>query len=246
MHIRSTTSNPLSLLRASIVLSVISKTCPLDVRPQKEVYLPDYNVYHNCSRIGTQLLYLSSQFPNIFRVNLDYTSLKKQPQFLLHLSNFTHNSNFYTCGQHEVPKIKVFLSFGEHARELFPVESMLHLVRNLTEGIGMPPSSPAWMFSHSVLTKFDLYILALANPDGRKLVERTNNFCWRGTSRGVDINRNFPWEFGHKGSSADVRDEEYRGTHAFSGESICFFPRDQFNPKVVAFSSNEPAVCKFL
>ena len=46
----------------------------------------------------------------------------------------------------------------------------------------------------------------------------SGNYCWRGTSTGVDLNRNFDWNFGGAhGSSRDPKDEEYRGAYAFSG-----------------------------
>lgn len=50
-------------------------------------------------------------------------------------------------------------------------------------------------------------------------VEENTNYCWRGNARGVDLNRNYDWEFGGPGSSADPNDEEFRGEHAFSGWS---------------------------
>ena len=50
------------------------------------------------------------------------------------------------------------------------------------------------------------------------------NYCWRGTKSGVDLNRNFDWNFGAShGSSRDPNDEEYRGAHAFSGAFLCEF-----------------------
>ena len=33
---------------------------------------------------------------------------------------------------------------------------------------------------------------------------------------GVDINRNFDWEYGGAGSSVDPASEEFRGPHPFS------------------------------
>ncbi|PVD25416.1 hypothetical protein C0Q70_13072 [Pomacea canaliculata] len=56
----------------------------------------------------------------------------------------------------------------------------------------------------------------MANPDGRSYIESSQNFCWRGTSRGVDLNRNFDWQFAKSGSSNDPEDEEYRGPLPFS------------------------------
>jgi len=32
-------------------------------------------------------------------------------------------------------------------------------------------------------------------------IEATQNYCWRGTGTGVDINRNFDWEFGGPGAA---------------------------------------------
>uniref|UniRef100_A0A8W8ICE3 Peptidase M14 domain-containing protein n=1 Tax=Magallana gigas TaxID=29159 RepID=A0A8W8ICE3_MAGGI len=69
----------------------------------------------------------------------------------------------------------------------------------------------------------NLYIILMANPDGRHHCEKTKNYCWRGTSTGVDLDRNFGWEFGGKGSSSDTEDEEYRGKDPFSEpESLVF------------------------
>ncbi|CAG2191998.1 unnamed protein product [Mytilus edulis] len=67
------------------------------------------------------------------------------------------------------------------------------------------------------------YIPDYTNPDGRLYIESTNNYCWRGTETGVDLDRNFDWEYGRKGSSSDPKDEEYRGLHKFSEpESLAF------------------------
>ena len=66
--------------------------------------------------------------------------------------------------------------------------------------------------------QIDLYIVGIVNPDGRLHIERNGNYCWRGTSNGVDLNHNFDWHYGARGSSADIHDEEYRGTHSFSGK----------------------------
>ncbi|KAI0211736.1 hypothetical protein LSAT2_003412 [Lamellibrachia satsuma] len=113
-------------------------------------------------------------------------------------------------------KAKILLSYGEHAREFFPIESLIHLLSNLTDGLEPSASKVAKEFSHAILSNIDLFIVAMMNPDGRCYIERTGNHCWRGTSTGVDLNRNFDWYFGRRGSSADSKDEEYRGPRAFS------------------------------
>ncbi len=112
--------------------------------------------------------------------------------------------------------MKLLLSYGEHAREFLPIESMFNLLHNLTQGMAAPVNSHQHAFSRTILSQMDIFIIAMVNPDGRHYVETTHNYCWRGTSLGVDLNRNFDWNFGGKGSSGDTKDEEYRGQAVFS------------------------------
>jgi len=55
------------------------------------------------------------------------------------------------------------------------------------------------------------------------MIESTENYCWRGTKTGVDLDRNFDWEYGRKGSSSNPQDEEYRGLNKFSGRNNCTY-----------------------
>ncbi|XP_076350835.1 carboxypeptidase A5-like isoform X7 [Tachypleus tridentatus] len=72
-----------------------------------------------------------------------------------------------------------------------------------------------------MLSKVDLFIIVLLNPDGREYIEKSHNYCWRGTSTGVDVNRNFNWNYGGEGSSSETGSEELRGPQPFS-EPECF------------------------
>lgn len=72
--------------------------------------------------------------------------------------------------------------------------------------------------------------IGMLNPDGRIHLEQTGDYCWRNTgtskittamtlsrsARGVDLNRNFDWEFNGPGSSSKRGHEEYNGGFAFS------------------------------
>ncbi|XP_046351212.2 carboxypeptidase A4-like [Haliotis rufescens] len=185
----------------------------IDVEPQKEVYIPDYSIYHNLTSIQKDVQQLLFRYPNFMKIDWKYNSRLGKPQMLLHITNFTLNTD---PDQKVGRKVKMLLSYGEHAREFFPVESMFHLLRNLTGGLGSTPGSYEEVYSRHVLSSTDLHIIVMANPDGRVHVEHSHNYCWRGTSTGVDLNRNFDWEYAKKGSSADPNDEEYRGPHAFS------------------------------
>lgn len=191
-----------------------------DVKPQKERYLPDYNVYHNLTAIQRHLEDIVYKNTNFMKIDWVYQSRQNRPQLLLRVTNFTSDGWTFTASEsmpRQHNKVKVLLSYGEHAREFLPVESMFDLLTNLTTGLTYPRDSPEEMFSRLIFSKVDLYIVGMMNPDGRQYVERTGNYCWRGTSTGVDLNRNFDWQFGNKGSSGKPEDEEYRGEEPFSG-----------------------------
>ncbi|XP_062503246.1 carboxypeptidase O-like isoform X2 [Corticium candelabrum] len=188
-------------------LCMITQTCMArDVLPQIELYTPDYSrAYNNVSSVYQFIKRFSSLYATYVRLDDRQTSLKGHPLYLMRLTNFSVP---------EARKIKVLFSYGEHPREFFPVESMRFFlldVMNSLSGFGMAKKKIVFM-----LNNVDLFVLPLVNPDGRLYIEKTFNYCWRGTSRGVDLNRNFDWEFGGPGSSDSQTDEEYRGLYPFS------------------------------
>lgn len=187
------------------------------ISPRKEKYLPDYNHYHNMSQIYIHLNEIIERNPQYMHLDNSFKSREGFSQLLIHIANFSDsrmtfmNKPFYLSS-----KVKVLLSYGEHAREFFPIESLFYFLTNLTQGLSSPRNSPAENFSRHIFSKVDLFIVALMNPDGRHYVEKTQNYCWRGTSTGVDINRNFDWNYGGEGSSAQKGTEELRGSQPFS------------------------------
>ena len=202
-------------LRFLITIIVLKQVAALDVLPQKELYTPDYSVYHNLSHINIQVQQVVENNPEYVRYFKDFTSRNGQTQ------NVIQVSNFMTYGSENNDRVKILFSYGEHAREFLPVESILHLLHQqlLVEKTWKSPDHLKTSGVHHILNFIDLYLIVTANPDGRRYVEQSHNYCWRGTSTGVDINRNFDWEFGGKGSSGNKKDEEYRGPLAFSGKT---------------------------
>jgi hypothetical protein len=101
---------------------------------------------------------------------------------------------------------------GIHARELAPPAALLSLVRLLADadakstGIQIGALTISAADVQSILTKLELCVLPMANPDGRAYVHVTRgDRMWRKNRRvdptsgeiGVDINRNFDiaWDF---------------------------------------------------
>ncbi|KAK7477454.1 hypothetical protein BaRGS_00031278 [Batillaria attramentaria] len=222
----------LMLVLFGVTVLELSHVLAVDVDPQQEKYLPDYRLYHNLTRLELHVEELATKFKDFIHIDRTFISRNGRSQLVAHITNFsvpsavTENHHAWRPQDEKdgvsqtrnlsVPKVHLLLSFGEHAREFFPVESALYLLTNLTAGISANPGSYEEAFSRTILSRFDIYVIMMANPDGRKHVESSRNFCWRGTSTGVDINRNFDWQFAKKGSSADPRDEEFRGPYPFS------------------------------
>lgn len=118
------------------------------------------------------------------------------------------------------PKPKAFMLGAIHAREYTTAETLMRfgehlLARHATD------ADVRFLLDH-----FELHLLPQGNPDGRKKAElgqlwRKNvneNYCGAGSnSRGADLNRNFPFEWGaHGGSSADPCNDSFRGAAAAS------------------------------
>ncbi len=109
-----------------------------------------------------------------------------------------------------------------HAREPAAMEVLLHTIRHLLQNYGSDP------FVTTLLNTRDLYFVPVANPDGYVHNQTTNpsgGGLWRKNrrlnangSRGVDLNRNYGYQWGldNLGSSPSPGSETYRGTGPFS------------------------------
>ena len=116
------------------------------------------------------------------------------------------------------------LIFGNlHARELMSVEIPLRFARYLLENYATDPEVAALVDTR------DIYIAPMMNPDGHVFVENNTQLnwweWWRKNRRpngdgtiGVDLNRNFSYEWGldDLGSSSDPSSLVYRGPAPFS------------------------------
>lgn len=133
------------------------------------------------------------------------------------------------------PKPKLFMMTSVHAREYTPAELGIRFVEELLAGYGSDPDA-TWLLDHH-----ELHALLQANPDGRKRAEtgvlwRKNHnttHCGSGNSAGVDLNRNFPFEWGNwNGSSGSACNDTFRGPAPVSEpetQAIIDYVRGQFD-----------------
>ena len=121
------------------------------------------------------------------------------------------------------PKAKLFVMSSIHAREYAPAELNTRFAEYLISHYGVD-ADVTWLLDYT-----EIHLLLQANPDGRKLAETglwwrkntNNNYCANTSSRGADLNRNWPFRWnscapGLGCSSGVTCDELYRGPSAAS------------------------------
>lgn len=127
-----------------------------------------------------------------------------------------------TPGAHDPAKPVAWYDALHHAREPMGAEAVLRFADFLASSFGSDADA-----TRVVATRNCLFV-PCANPDGYEYNRQTNpngGGLWRknrrsngGASYGVDLNRNYAWEWGPQwpGSSGDPDSETYRGTAPFS------------------------------
>ncbi len=119
------------------------------------------------------------------------------------------------------PKPVLMIQSAIHAREYATAESVTRFAEQLINGYGTNPDI-TWMIDYH-----DINLVLVANPDGRKVAEvsatraqrknRNALYCSAGlTTLGVDLNRNYPFDYGGPGTSTNVCSDTYRGPAALS------------------------------
>jgi carboxypeptidase T len=109
-----------------------------------------------------------------------------------------------------------------HAREYATAESVTRFAEQLVQGYGSN-ADITWMLDYH-----DVYLVLIANPDGRKVAEVSSTRDQRKNRNpsfacaindaltGVDLNRNYPFDFGGSGTSTTICDPVFRGPGALS------------------------------
>jgi carboxypeptidase T len=117
----------------------------------------------------------------------------------------------------------LYMNGGLHAREYATAETVTRFGEFLINNYGVNPDV-TW-----IVDNHEIHLLLQANPDGRKVAEisttksqrknRNENFCPMGplpTDLGVDLNRNFRFDWGGLQSSSIACDLIFRGPSAQS------------------------------
>ncbi len=190
-------------LIAASDLAVEEKMRPLDF-PSKDA------PYHNYVELTNELKNLAQQNSDIIKL----TSLAKTPEgrdiWMVEM----------TAGGQAQDKPAVAYMGGHHAREHLSVEMPLMWIQHLAKEYRNQNARVV-----QYLNSRTIYVIPAVNPDGKEydISSGTNYKLWRknrsknsdGTF-GVDLNRNYGFQWGTGGSSSNPNSETYMGPKAFS------------------------------
>ncbi|MBF0546467.1 MAG: zinc carboxypeptidase [Candidatus Riflebacteria bacterium] len=118
--------------------------------------------------------------------------------------------------QSEAKKPSVLIMGAHHSREWISFEVPMEACKRLVEGYGKDANLTR------LVNERNIWFVPMVNPDG-VTYSQTKSQYWRKNRRkndsstyGVDLNRNYGYQWGGKGASADPSNDTYRGPTAFS------------------------------
>ncbi|XP_046340921.2 zinc carboxypeptidase-like [Haliotis rufescens] len=115
-------------------------------------------------------------------------------------------------------KKRIFIEAGIHAREWVSPASAMYFIDRMLHRRDLDADA-SFLYNN-----FEWYIVPVTNPDGYEY-SHTSYRYWRknrsiisgcGSSRGVDLNRNFDSMWGGSGSSGSCSSDSFRGPSVFS------------------------------
>jgi hypothetical protein len=156
-----------------------------------------------------------SKYPNLISARAPistFTSIESRPIFWLRISNTPNTDDF--------SKPEILYSALHHAREPASMQQLIYYMWYVLENYD---SNPELAY---IVNNVEMYFVPCINPDGYLYNEftdpngggmhRKNRRNVGGGNRGIDLNRNYAYEFGGVGSSGNPSSDTYRGASAFS------------------------------
>lgn len=189
--------------------------------------------YHNYFELEDALFNLAGQYPQISKLQSLGTTVEGRAIWALRISG-----DLQTASQ----RPGIFFVGGHHAREHLSVEVPLMLAEHLLKSY---VASDARI--RKLLDSRDIHIVPALNADGLEYDIASGKYqYWRKNRRsngdrtfGVDLNRNYGFQWGTGGSSKRTSDETYMGPSAFSE------PESQAIKKFIEQNANINVVLSF-
>ncbi len=174
---------------------------------------PDFEDYHDYAEMVTELQTLAASYPDITNLQSIGLSYEGRDLWALRITDQPQTAEEGEQG--------ILIYAGTHAREHLTVEQALYLANDLLHNYGSEGEAT------NLIDNRDIWILPNLNPDGSEYDINQWQFqppYWRKNRRnnqdgtwGVDLNRNFGYQWGCcGGSSSYTGSDTYRGPAPFS------------------------------
>ena len=166
--------------------------------------------YHNYAELTTAMRDLADKNPDIVKMSSIVKTSEGRDIWALRIT-----SNFDNATQ----KPAAIFMGGHHAREHLSVEMPLMLAQHLVSQYRAGNEKVVGLINNR-----DIHIIPVVNPDGMEYDIKDGSYkMWRKNRKrnadgtyGVDLNRNYAYQWGTGGSSSNPNSETYKGTAPFS------------------------------
>jgi hypothetical protein len=190
---------------------------------RRALYGPTFHLaapYHTYATLNAELDSLQKVHPGLVRVfTIGTTTAGKLPIRAVKISAAVRKDD---------DRPAILFNGCHHSNEILGAEICLTILSTFASGYGHDPDITRW------LNTFQVYVVPVVNVDGYRVVTSGEDPRWRKNRRdtngdgtmdlrdGVDINRNYDFNWAH-GGSPDPVSERYRGPYPFSeSENLAF------------------------
>jgi hypothetical protein len=183
---------------------------------RRAMYGPTFQLeapYHTYATLNAELDSLQKAHPGLMRVfTIGTTTAGKLPIRAVKISANVRKDD---------DRPAILFDGCHHSNEILGAEICMNILSTFVSGYGTNPAITRW------LKLFQVYVVPVLNVDGYRVVTSGEDPRWRKNRRdtngdgtldlrdGVDINRNYDFNWAH-GGSPDPMSERYRGSYPFS------------------------------
>lgn len=175
----------------------------------KMLDFPNYDsLFHNYEELTVELEKIAAEYPDLIHLSSAGKSLEQRDLWLVTIGDINTHQN----------KPGVFFMGGHHAREHLSVEIPLKFIRHMAKEYNSGNERIRQLVDNRAI-----YVLPIVNPDGSEHDIASGKYrLWRknrrnnGGSFGVDLNRNYGFQWGGGGASTNPSSDTFRGPTAFS------------------------------
>jgi len=168
------------------------------------VVVPTPTDFHSYATLEAELIGLNASQPDLVRLEVIGTSVQNRSIFALRIT------------EGNGPKPDVLFMGLHHANEWMSLETVIYLARYFLANAKVNPRVD------TILQKANLWFIPLVNPDGLEY-SRIHDNLWRKNRQdngdgtfGVDLNRNYGYQWGVGNFGTNTSDIEYPGPEPFS------------------------------